>query len=416
MFGGTISEPASVTIQGRRARVDGGTAFEGTATVAPGVNDVIVTAVDAAGNATTRGFRVTTGSQLRTFVHDANGNVASDGERAFEWDAQNRLVRVSTSAVATNLHYDGRSRLRRIERTIGQSVETIGIGWCGNQMCEEERGGQVRPLYERGRRVTAGSEYFIQDHLGSVVAVVTPSGGVSDVRDYGPFGEIRSGSNATEVGPGFTGHLRDGATGLLYTQFRAYDPRTASWMSRDPLGLPELPYAYVAGDPVNDVDVYGLQASGGGRGDSDGRPNCRNCTNEEAKRIRDANDKICHNADMSPGCSSLLRKEGMHDCMIRKTCLPNAYQVRCEDKPWNIDCGGTPPLGNGEFLYLNPGPFQYFNSSCGYGNVAYTLAHELSHVCGVGPDGPDPEKYPPYANNLAKAEAIAAACSGPSRF
>jgi RHS repeat-associated protein len=53
-------------------------------------------------------------------------------------------------------------------------------------------------------------------------------------------------------------------SGLYLTEFRAYDPVTGRWLSRDPSGEVSDPegnlYAYVNGDPVNYVDPDGLQA------------------------------------------------------------------------------------------------------------------------------------------------------------
>ena len=55
-------------------------------------------------------------------------------------------------------------------------------------------------------------------------------------------------------------------SGLYLTRYRAYDPRTARWLSRDPIGFRggANPYAYVEGDPVNYRDPTGLRPSGTG--------------------------------------------------------------------------------------------------------------------------------------------------------
>ena len=60
---------------------------------------------------------------------------------------------------------------------------------------------------------------------------------------------------------GYTGHRWDAAIGHYYAPFRYYNPQTARWNMRDPLGMVDGPnvYAYVAGNPVNYVDTLGLQ-------------------------------------------------------------------------------------------------------------------------------------------------------------
>jgi uncharacterized protein RhaS with RHS repeats len=61
-------------------------------------------------------------------------------------------------------------------------------------------------------------------------------------------------------------------SGLYLTQYRAYDPNTARWLSRDPLGegFDSTLYSYVWNDPVDDTDPWGL--AGGGRGSGPAPP------------------------------------------------------------------------------------------------------------------------------------------------
>lgn len=51
-------------------------------------------------------------------------------------------------------------------------------------------------------------------------------------------------------------------SGLYMTNYRAYDPTSGRWLSRDPLGEVTDPagnlYPYAAGDPANATDVSGL--------------------------------------------------------------------------------------------------------------------------------------------------------------
>jgi RHS repeat-associated protein len=59
---------------------------------------------------------------------------------------------------------------------------------------------------------------------------------------------------------GFTGHLEHKELGLVFTLYRAYDPATGRWLSRDPIGEEggiNL-YGYVLNDPINRFDPLGL--------------------------------------------------------------------------------------------------------------------------------------------------------------
>lgn len=73
--------------------------------------------------------------------------------------------------------------------------------------------------------------------------------------------------------PGFTGQIRDAATGLTCAQARYYDPAIGRFLSIDPVGFAEggpgyfNRYSYTFNDPVNHVDPNGefvLNAIGAG--------------------------------------------------------------------------------------------------------------------------------------------------------
>jgi len=81
--------------------------------------------------------------------------------------------------------------------------------------------------------------------------------------DHTPFGEARQSPTGNADNEGFTGHIADAATGLVYMQARYYDPVVGRFLSSDPVGFvtggPAYfnRYAYTANDPVNMVDPDG---------------------------------------------------------------------------------------------------------------------------------------------------------------
>ena len=122
--------------------------------------------------------------------------------------------------------------------------------------------------------------YQITDHLGSVRVIKDGEGTVLQRFDYYPFGSESRVWTAGTSTPQSALRYRFGgkeiagqkvsvstgapaaAAGSPYLDFgaRVYDPRTAVWLSQDPLSEKYYsisPYAYCAGNPVNLVDPEG---------------------------------------------------------------------------------------------------------------------------------------------------------------
>ena len=122
--------------------------------------------------------------------------------------------------------------------------------------------------------------YQITDHLGSVRVIKDGEGTVLQRFDYYPFGSESRVWTAGTSTPQSALRYRFGgkeiagqkvsvstgapaaAAGSPYLDFgaRVYDPRTAAWLSQDPLAEKYYgisPYAYCAGNPVNRIDIGG---------------------------------------------------------------------------------------------------------------------------------------------------------------
>ena len=67
--------------------------------------------------------------------------------------------------------------------------------------------------------------YLHSDHLGTPVAGSDENGNILWRETYTPYGEVYGGEDAArENAQGFTGHIRDTATGLTYMQAQYYTP------------------------------------------------------------------------------------------------------------------------------------------------------------------------------------------------
>lgn len=125
-------------------------------------------------------------------------------------------------------------------------------------------------LYGEGGRVPHAAtvndtKYTLHyDQVGSLRAIVSPTGNVVKSIQYDPFGNILWDSNpALRVPIGFAGGLFDPNTGFVRFGWRDYDLDTGRWTAPDPIGErggDEDWYGYCLDDPVNLVDSTGLAA------------------------------------------------------------------------------------------------------------------------------------------------------------
>jgi len=218
------------------------------------------------------------------FSYDANGNLVHDDQHTYQWDAENRLVGIGYNAQSskqTTMRYDGLGRRIAITTTDGGAVNETRHLWCGETLCQARNSNDMvtRRYFAEGEEdlVSGGLLYYAVDHLGSVRDVLAAQGGHSlGSYDYDPYGNPTQTTGPTSSDFRYADMFYHHASGLYLTRHRAYDPRTARWLSRDPLveigeiggidihldGTVNL-YAYVLNDPVNDVDPSGLSKTKG---------------------------------------------------------------------------------------------------------------------------------------------------------
>ena len=111
----------------------------------------------------------------------------------------------------------------------------------------------------------AGSvTYVYTDPQGTPLAEADSNGNITATFDYTPYGGQALGTAPS--GPGYTGHVNDPDTGLVYMQQRYYDPSTGRFLSTDPV-MPSAgdPYsfnrfAYARNNPVINIDPDGREA------------------------------------------------------------------------------------------------------------------------------------------------------------
>ncbi len=110
-----------------------------------------------------------------------------------------------------------------------------------------------------------GLQYFLSDHLGSVVAVTDSTGTLTSQQRYLPFGGVRSDVNAiTQTDYGYTGQRNlDSGIGLMDYKARFYSPYLNRFIQPDsivpsPMNPQSLNrFSYVFNNPLVFIDPSG---------------------------------------------------------------------------------------------------------------------------------------------------------------
>jgi RHS repeat-associated protein len=199
-----------------------------------------------------------------SYNYDVQGNIIQRGGQAYVFDQGNRMT--SAPGKAT-YGYDG----------LGHRISVIGTDGV-NRVQVYSQGGQLMYAGPTGSTGTkyiymhnhvlaeagpGGVQYDHTDGLGSPVARTDASAALLSRTRYEPYGYTAAG---TVPGIGFTGHVNDADTSLVYMQQRYYDPVAGRFLSIDPVttdantGGSFNRYAYANNSPYKYIDPDGRLA------------------------------------------------------------------------------------------------------------------------------------------------------------
>ena len=155
--------------------------------------------------------------------------------------------------------------------------------------------GQLGPVAQMERSGLYGYRVllYVCDALGHVRMLIDASTGqVVDRYAYDAWGNLIAREGNTRqpfTWNGAYGYEWIPEVGLYHVGARAYDPRTARWLQRDPIGIwggrPNL-YLYLDGDPINWADPEGAQPR-----------RKKPATEEECNQILDEIEKLLNSID-----------------------------------------------------------------------------------------------------------------------
>ena len=124
------------------------------------------------------------------------------------------------------------------------------------------------PMFTAGERAARLQDseddvlYYLNDHLGSTVAIVDTAGTLRNWHQYRPFGAILAESKSAPNRYDYTGKEKDAELGIDWNYFgaRYYDPGLRRFTSVDPLASKYpgwSPYVYCLDNPMKFVDPDG---------------------------------------------------------------------------------------------------------------------------------------------------------------
>ena len=213
--------------------------------------------------------RLASGSGLMQYDAGASGgpgNLTGMGGYALAYDAEGRQSKVTLGDSVTQYWYDGDGR--RVKKQTGTGTPTVYVYDAGGQLAAEYGGSNA----------ASGTQYLVQDHLGSTRMVVDGAGNCLALHDYLPFGEElqqgvggRTGTcpygGADGTTQRFSGKERDSETNLDYFGARYFSGAQGRWTSPDLVNVTDErlrnpsstlnKYAYAANNPLKYVDPDG---------------------------------------------------------------------------------------------------------------------------------------------------------------
>jgi len=214
-------------------------------------------------------------------MYDRNGNMTSDGNLQMFYDHNNMLVEIKTSDYIFRQYYDALGRRVMVKFSDGLT-ETRYFGHDGQQVVYEEVSGLTEPyryvwgngIDEALLRFGNGDIWYLDNQLGSVMALSDSSGQVIESYSYDVYGAVTAyDSSGQQISLTnydnrylFTGREYNWHTGLYHYRARTYHPYLGRFLSRDPnikvSFVPQRnnPYNFADVCPVTFVDPFGEQA------------------------------------------------------------------------------------------------------------------------------------------------------------
>ena len=248
-----------------------------------------VYAYDNAGNITS----CTVSNGANTFVYDQNNRLISYNGQAVTYDIDGNMLSATLNGAQMSFVYDSANRLIsagqnsytynvedvRVRNLCGESETTYAYNTNGrlSQLLVKTTDGVITKyvygLGLIGEEKNGEFKTYHFDFRGSTVAITDSCGNITDTFKYDTYGRLVSRTGDSFVIFGYNG--RDGVVtdrnGLLYMRARYYSPDMRRFINADIIpgeisnAVTLNRYAYANGNPVSNIDPFGLSAERGNK-------------------------------------------------------------------------------------------------------------------------------------------------------
>ena len=183
-------------------------------------------------------------------TYDVDGNMLTNGSWTYTWNGENRLTTATDGTKTLTFAYDYAGR--RISKQVSEGttpIKHIRFVYDKYKLIEEldalnnnallhqytwqpESVGLDVPLT---LKIGADTYYYHTDANKNIIALTDSTGNVVNTYRYSPFGQVVASTGTLENPFQFSSEYYDEETGLVYYNYRYYNPQLGRWLSRDPI-------------------------------------------------------------------------------------------------------------------------------------------------------------------------------------
>ncbi len=218
------------------------------------------------------GFNQLVSYDDKEFSYDDNGNMISDGQKHYSYNASNRLTNVEQNGnTISNYRYDPLGR--RISKTVNGVTTYFLYDDTGLLAEYDSQGGLITEyIYKQGApfmsdllMIKQSGKFYFSHNDQSMTSRALISFEGEKVWEMSGFGFESNGQSEHGVTNNlrFPGQYSDSEINSNYNYYRNYSPTLGRYIQLDPIGLKgDLnAYLYAQANPIRFIDALGLNAS-----------------------------------------------------------------------------------------------------------------------------------------------------------